>query len=175
MKCFKGREGFTLIEIMLVMALLSILIMFLAGNFSTTLKRGRDQQRKNDLNSVQKALELYYEGNNTYPKFNIFSANALKKLCVTANCNSAETVYMYKVPVDPYSAYGYKYVPEPTPVTGGPSSYYYLYSYIENELDTGSGVSKTGFVGNPKCDTEETVNCRYYVSSSNAIPLVPNE
>lgn len=177
MKQIPQRSAFTLIEVLLVMALLAILALLLIGNFNATLKRGRDQQRKNDLSQLQKALELYYEDNHTYPTFDIFSGPG-ERFCTTVACNVNETTYMYKTPKDPSSSYSYSYIYE-TP-SGVISTKYYLYSYIENDLDQGSGVSKTGyanvvgFTGSQKCDAGGTVDCKYYVGSSNTTPLVPN-
>lgn len=178
MKFTKNRKGFTLIELLLAMALMAILIVVFIASFSVTLKRGRDQRRKNDLSQLQKALELYYEDNVTYPTFDIF-LGPNKKFCKTIACANTETVYMVKTPSDPDSLYTYRYVYE-TPV-GGVSSKYYLYSYIENDLDQGDGVSLTGyatiagFTGTQTCDTLNTAaTCRYYVSSSNTTPLTPN-
>jgi len=178
MKQMRNKKGFTLIELLLAMALMAILIVVFIASFNVTLKRGRDQRRKNDLSQLQKALELYYEDNATYPTFDIITPNASKKFCKTVACTN-ETVYMVKTPSDPSSSYIYRYVYE-TPVSGI-SSKYYLYSYIENGLDQGSGVSLTGyagvagFTGTQTCDTLNTAaTCRYYVSSSNATPLTPN-
>lgn len=170
MKQKTTRKSFTLIEIMLVMVLLGILVIMFVGNFNTTLKRGRDAQRKNDLSQLQKALEVYYEDNGTYP---VFASNDIfdKKLCQTTvvssttSCPGIQTTYMVKTPKDPSSAaYIYKYVPS----VGGQS--YYLYSYIENSLDQGSGVKIDGYAG-VYCNVGNTLLCRYYVSSSNANPL----
>lgn len=178
MKPVENKGGFTLIELLLAMALMAILIVVFIASFSVTLKRGRDQRRKNDLSQLQKALELYYEDNATYPTFDIITPNYLKKFCKTIACTN-ETVYMIKTPSDPNSSYIYRYVYE-TPV-GEVSSKYYLYSYIENDLDKGDAVSLTGyatiagFTGTQTCDTANTAaTCRYYVSSSNATPLTPN-
>ena len=167
------KKSFTLIELLLAMALLSILIVLLLGNFNTTLKRGRDQQRKNDLSQVQKALELYYEENQSYPAFDVISPNPSKKLCKSQLCGggTTESVYMVKTPKDPSAAYTYKYVYEAVALP----SYYYLYSYIENDLDQGSGVSIKGYSTGVKCDAaNSTTLCRYYVGSSNAAILTPN-
>lgn len=169
------RKSFTLIELLLVMILISILAVLLVGNFNATLKRGRDSQRKNDLSQLQKALELYYETNQTYPKFNIFAGPA-KKFCTTVLCDVNDTVYMVKAPADPVSSFQYVYSAEPTPAAGGPSSYYYIYSHIENALDQGYGVSLNGYIRptgipspNPvNCDVADSIKCRYYVGSSNA-------
>ncbi len=167
-----NNKAFTLIELLLAMAIMGILAIMLIGNFNSTLMRGRDAQRKNDLNQLQKALEVYYEENQKYPTFtDIFG----KKLCIsttvasTSPCPANETVYMVKTPKDPSSSYTYRYIPNAA------GSSYYLYSYIENSLDQGSGVSATGFTTMEKCDTAVTnVNCRYFAGSSNAATLSPN-
>lgn len=168
MKQILPKKAFTLIELLLVMALLGILIVLFIGNFNTTLKRGRDQQRKSDLSQLQKALELYYEDNRSYPTFNIF-AGPNGKFCFSLACSANETIYMYKTPKDPSSSYVYKYVPDPSGTS------YYLYSYIENSLDQGSGVSQTGFTTQAACDINSVASsCKYYIGSSNVTPLMPN-
>lgn len=169
-------KAFTLVELILVMALLAILTVLLIGNLNSSLKKGRDAQRKNDLAQLQRALELYYEDNKGYPSFtSIFG----KKLCQDLTCVVGEAGYMVKTPNDPNTAsYQYIYYPAPTG-SSGKSSYYYLYSYIENDLDKGSNVSIPGFV-NPydlnitECGASTPqVVCRYYSSSSNAPQLTP--
>jgi len=166
MKHFTSKKSFTLIELLLSMTLLALLIVLFIGNYNTALKRGRDTQRKNDLSQLQKALEMYYEDNGTYPSFtDIFNT----KLCTTAGCGATDTVYMIKTPRDPVLAYTYRYVPNAS------GSLYYLYSFIENDLDSGSGVSVKGFDTEVYCDSAKTtVLCRYYVGSSNAPQVAPN-
>jgi prepilin-type N-terminal cleavage/methylation domain-containing protein len=168
-----NKQAFTLIELMVAMVILAILSLLLIGNFNTTMKRGRDASRKNDLGQIQRALEVYYEDNRGYPTFDII-ANPINKLCATQSCASGETVYMVKVPADPSTSYTYKYVPQPTPVGGGVSSYYYLYSYLENDLDRGNGVNIKGYTTNAKCNAGNTAVCKYYVGSTNAPQLTPS-
>lgn len=167
------RHSFTLIELMIAMVILSILSVLLIGNFNTTMKRGRDASRKSDLNHLQKALETFYEDNRGYPTFDVVT-NPIKKFCSTKDCLATDSVYMIKVASDPSTSYTYKYVPEPTPAGGGVSSYYYLYSFLENDLDQGNGVSIKGFTTNAMCNTDGTALCKYYVGSSNAPQLTPN-
>lgn len=169
------HKGFTLVELILVMALLSILAIMLIGNFNAVLKKGRDAQRKNDLAQLQKALEIYYEDNKSYPTFTaIFN----KKLCKNSSCAVGDTNYMVRTPNDPNSS-KYTYVYIPAPVENNKSTYYYLYSYIENDQDQGPNVSMTGFINPIDSTTTEcgvVVNntyCRYYISSSSAPQLTP--
>lgn len=170
-----NKKGFTLIELILVMALLAILAIMLIGNFNAVLKKGRDAQRKNDLAQIQKGLELYYEDNKTYPTFTAIFG---KKLCKNANCAQGDTSYMIKTPNDPSSS-KYIYIYSPAPVQNNTSSYYYLYSYIENDQDQGPNISMTGYLDPVDASTTEcgvvtnNTYCRYYAASSNAPLLTP--
>ncbi len=162
-----------MIELILVMTLLSILALVMLSNFNNTLKRGRDSQRKSDLSQLQKALENYYEDHHTYPTFtDIFN----RKLCTNYVCLTSDTVYMMKVGTDPVPAsYKYVYEPEPTASPVGPSTYYYLYSHIENTADQDPNISLNGFTTNTDCNISGVpIPCRYYVSSSNAERLTSN-
>jgi general secretion pathway protein G len=53
-------RGFTLVELLVVIAIISILTVITVSQFETARKRSRDAQRKGDLNSVGKALQMYF-------------------------------------------------------------------------------------------------------------------
>lgn len=59
--------GFTLIELIIVMALMALLAIVGLTNYQTSLKNGRDNRRKLDLKSVSSALQIYYSDNSAYP------------------------------------------------------------------------------------------------------------
>jgi len=178
-----NRRGFTLLELLISIALLAILVLLMSGNFSTTLKRGRDTKRKADLNQLQKVLETYYEETHAYPVAADVADGTLsifdKKICskdltspgnptiVALTIPCPFTTLMIKTPTDPSSIYTYKYVP------AADGSSYYLYSYLENDQDTGNTISKTGFNTSTLCSNtgDGTIYCRYYVSSPNATAL----
>ena len=143
-------EGFTFIELMLVIVILGILAALISGNFITSLKKGRDARRKGDLEQTQRALELYYEDNRAYPSTITFDDS----LCQSSPCGSSK-IYMQKLPVDP-SGYDYEYESDGT--------YYRMYSCLENNLDQGSGVDQNGY-GGTTCGA--CSGCKYKVTSSN--------
>lgn len=61
------RKGFTLIEILIVVAIIAILASIVLVGLGPTQALGRDSRRLSDLQEVQNALELYYNANGYYP------------------------------------------------------------------------------------------------------------
>ena len=62
------RAGFTLIELIIVMAILGVLATVFVANYPASLDRSRDTQRKSDLKQYQTALESYASrSNGLYP------------------------------------------------------------------------------------------------------------
>ncbi|QQG40699.1 MAG: prepilin-type N-terminal cleavage/methylation domain-containing protein [Candidatus Levyibacteriota bacterium] len=63
------QTGFTLIELLVVIAILGILTagILVVVNPIDQIQRARDTQRKQELAQIQRALEVYYNDNGTYP------------------------------------------------------------------------------------------------------------
>jgi prepilin-type N-terminal cleavage/methylation domain-containing protein len=61
------KKGFTLIELLVVIAIIGLLATLSVISFSNSSAKARDTKRKQDLRSIQKALELYYNDNEAYP------------------------------------------------------------------------------------------------------------
>ena len=123
-----GKKGFTLIELMVVISLISIIATFSISNYTQVQKQGRDAKRKTDLNQVKLALEFYYSVNNAYPaQANIVWGSAWAE-------GTPSTSYMKQVPADPQpiSASRPQYCYSPS---GTPPSSYTLYASLENSND----------------------------------------
>lgn len=148
----RSRNGFTFIELMLVIIIMGILAALISGNFLTSLKKGRDSKRKIDLGHIASSLELYYSDKQTYPTPPLPYAD---QLCETNPCG-ATRVYMEKVPADQNGAFLYDYESDGT--------YFKLYSCIENDLDAGSGVDQGGYAGT-NCGA--CGECKYKITSPN--------
>ncbi len=52
--------GFTLLEMLVVIGIIAILLGMGATSYSTAQKKARDAKRKDDLKTIQNALEQYY-------------------------------------------------------------------------------------------------------------------
>lgn len=167
------KKAFTLIELMIVIAILAILASLISGNFITSLQKGRDAKRKGDLQQIQKALEMYYEDNREYPEaggtVGELDLNGGTDLCHPDGCDTK--IYMAKLPKDPTSKCAYYYVHKTALDSNGEG--YELYSAIENTNDVGEGIKLTdegvqdasGYGSN--CNGTGSCNCIYKISSPN--------
>jgi general secretion pathway protein G len=129
--------GFTLVELLIVLAIIGILTGFLLSNFSNTRQRARDTQRKSDLYKIQSAVERYFADNGSYPQNVPNCPPALMDI----NCGSdAATAvnYLSAVPRDPLSIGS---GPDNTIFNGGFYDYvqcgskFMLYACLENAND----------------------------------------
>jgi len=68
-KVIMNRKGFTLVELLVVMAIMIVLAIMMLGAFNPSgmVNRGRDALRKKDLNRIKIALEEYFNDKGTYP------------------------------------------------------------------------------------------------------------
>lgn len=92
--------GFTLTELLIVVAIIVLLILLILLTMKTQLARGRDARRKADLDRIQKSFEEIYNDASCYPDFGILE-----------NCGSGDlSPYIKAVPCDPSSHEPYLHV-----------------------------------------------------------------
>jgi type II secretion system protein G len=143
----KSHKGFTLIELILVMALVGILSVVGIASYTQATIKSRDTKRKNDLNQIAKALELFNNDVGRYPK----SDTEGNMLCPTIDgsedtcigsiysfSNSVRSTYMSNLPKDPSVGQSYKYFPSAN------FDSYSLYAALENEEDKDHVVDSDG-------------------------------
>lgn len=124
------NKGFTLIELVIVMAIIATLTALATFNFSQARVRARDVQRKNELKAIQNALEMYK--NDKIPQEYPDSLDLLV------------TTYMSKLPVDPKekvtagSWEDYCYDPDTSDALK-----YYLVACLENAGDVDKSTAST--------------------------------
>lgn len=88
------KRGFTLIEVLVVVAIIGILSSIVLASMSGARSKGRDAKRIADVKQMQLALQLYYDGYGYYP-------TAIGAL-TTDN-------YISSIPADPTSGWSYVY------------------------------------------------------------------
>lgn len=98
----KNLKGFTLVELMISMAIIVILSVVLSVSFSKAQKDGRDQRRVDDLKAIQNAAELYYSLAGNYPALSTLYTKGQKWTA------SGETV-LESYPKDPKDSGVYVY------------------------------------------------------------------
>lgn len=138
-----SKHAFSLIELIVVVAIISLLSGLLLPNLQALRERARDSQRKSDLKQIQKALELYKQDQSpiAYP-------TQLPNPAASWTNATTGMVYMNKFPGDPLNL-------TPTP-------YFYSYDYaaltfrlcacLENAADSDvQGGSSCASCGGYQC------------------------
>ncbi len=88
----KTNFGFTLTELLVVVAIIGILSSVVLTSLSGTRERAKDGRRISDIKQIQLALELYYDINSSYPS-GIYSGQLDGFLNVSYDPNGSEYVY----------------------------------------------------------------------------------
>jgi len=88
------RKAFTLLELLVVIAMIGILISLGVASFSNAQRKARDSRRREDIKAVQNGLEQYYaDHNGSYPVVSVNFGTVI---------NNAGTAYFPAgAPVDP--------------------------------------------------------------------------
>lgn len=63
----KNERGFTILELIIVIAIIGILAVLLIASLSEVRKKGRDARRDRDVHEIRTALNLYFAANGHYP------------------------------------------------------------------------------------------------------------
>lgn len=141
-------RGFTLIELVVVIAIIGIITAFVSLNFVGIRQRGRDAQRKSDIRQIQSAFELYRSDEGNYPAtFTSCGAS------VSFTSSDGSVTYLKRVPCDPLDGTTpYNYIAEPSGCdnSGTPCSGYTLYACVENTKDTDPNITSVN-PGGPAC------------------------
>lgn len=162
------NKGFTLIELLVVMSIMGILTVVVSSSFRTVQMKSRDARRKNDMGSISKALNMYYNDVGTFPKvsdqygidINELMNNSGNKFSI--NMGGNEIIYMMEMPRETtVGLKNYRYVVSST----GKS--FKVFTNLEN-VDDSSCLPKTDCViGGVNYLSESDIGCCYGVSSSN--------
>jgi prepilin-type N-terminal cleavage/methylation domain-containing protein len=62
-----SKDGFTLIELLVVLAIVSVISSVVLSSLNDARIKARNTVRMADLSNIQKALNMYYQDNGSYP------------------------------------------------------------------------------------------------------------
>src|SRR3989344_5706891 len=118
----KTKNGFTLVELLIVVSLLSFLAIVSLAFFRGQIFKGADAKKKADIRRIQTALEEYQNDNECYPTVEM------------ANCEPGKGLapYLNKIPCDPETNLKYQYEHENATCP----KWYRLYAKLTNLEDT---------------------------------------
>jgi general secretion pathway protein G len=96
----RNQRGMTLLEIMIVLAIVASLIGVLATQINSRMKKAKINQAKIQIGELGKALDMYYTDCNSYPT----SAEGLQALVTqSGNCPGwGPDPYLKRMPKDPW-------------------------------------------------------------------------
>jgi general secretion pathway protein G len=140
LKIKNSIRGFTLVELLIVIAIIGVLSTLLMANFIGVRQRARDAQRKSDLRQIQAALEIYRSDNGGYPALVAVGVDGYESDNGTSSCTGngtiqlGTTIYMKKIPCDPL---GDTYFYIQLNSGGG----YSIYACLENSSDKDLGTT----------------------------------
>lgn len=151
------KKAFTLVELLVVIAIMSILTTITVSQFQTAKRKANDVARKGDLNSVAKAIQMYYADYGKMP-----GASSDGKIMVgtrTINWGSefaddSGYIYMKQLPKENKTgmpAYCYK--------TDANNKAYALFAMLENTQDSQCVGGST-----PKYQCGSNLYCFAYIS-----------
>lgn len=163
-KFLKKQRGFTLIELLVVIAIMGVLAAVGLGAYMSAQTKARDAKRKSDLQSIARALELYYNDYKKYPG----GVNGVINGCGTGGTQACTddfiadgTEYMLELPTDPKGTYYYE--------VSGAGVGYKLYTRLENTQDkvVVQFGTAAGAYGGTTCRASAPTKCNYGIASSN--------
>lgn len=165
------NKGFTLVELLVVMAILGVLVTLVAGGFRNAQLRGRDSKRKSDLKEIANSLEVFYSDYNQYPDASGGQIRACPFVSVggSSDClwgasefTDGVTIYFKTLPTDPVSSQNYVY-------RTSDNQSYQLFARLENPEDQNclGGDCANSPVAH-SCGSSYT--CNFAVTSANISP-----
>lgn len=128
------RKGFTLIEILIVVAIIAILASVILVGLGPTQQAGRDARRLSDITEVQNGLELYYSKFGGYPGDANGANGGPESYSSMGAALTGAGIGVSQFPNDPSSGGTYYYGNNGT--SGSLGSSYILAAKLENASNT---------------------------------------
>lgn len=163
------EKGFTLIEFLVVVAIIGLLAVLVILLLTRNITKANDAKRKADITKISTALEEYYTDNNCYPDPSVFS-----------QCGStALQPYLPSVPCDPVYKYQYCYFTEDAYPTSTCFQKYRALAtlkYLKDPVIKSLGCDGSGYCGwESECEASaDRYGFNYGVASRNTYLANPS-
>lgn len=167
------KKGFTLVELLVVMAVLAILATLIVGGFRSSQARGRDSQRKSDLKQIANSLEIFLTDYGIYPpasgtqvaacSYNPGTGGGSACAWGSGTITDGKTTYMRTISKDPVSTQNYIYKVSTN------QKQFQLFARLENPEDKnciGGDCANPGIT----ITCGGSAVCNFAVTSTNASP-----
>lgn len=148
----KKQKGFTLVELLVIIAIIGVLSAIIYSSFNGARAKSRDEKRVSDISSIALALEQYFNQYHYYPY-------TLDTLVPT---------FLSTQPLDPTTNKEYGYLPITTVSDSPTCTYYQLWTTFETNnsyLSAKKGLNSTGI----KSDNA-VASGKFFYCSSNPSP-----
>lgn len=141
------QHGFTLIELMVVVAIIGILMAAGIVAFSGAQRNARDAKRRADVDAIGKAFEQYYSNNQRYTNGAVISANSQQVYWGDVNVVAilAPSFPSGVLPIDPLNTGVYSLsfaaIPSNYSGAGNPTTRYCVAARLENAKGNCTGTT----------------------------------
>ncbi len=154
---FKKREGFTLIEMFVVIAVIGILAGIVLQGTSGFQSKARDKRRIGDLKNTQNYLELYYNKCGHYPgAADCINASNPSNWSELVSALGGSGITNAKIPTDPVPSKNYYYS-----VNSTDRLEYILGATLEND----NKILNDGLKASTPTGFSPSIDCTYDVST----------
>ena len=192
----KNEHGFTLLELLVVMVIISTLAVIGLRTFLRSQMRGRDAKRKSDLEQITRALEMYRSDKGYYPvnseagQIRVAYNGGVDQTSfdwgeVFNDPDNTLTIYMPVLPQDPsgltyyYQAYHrdagaadgvHVHSVDDEDADDYQAEAYKIFAFLENGDDP-KAVTEAAIIAGSDCDDSATdLPCNFLVYSFNILP-----
>jgi len=158
-KIYQRLGGFTLIEILVVIAIIAVLSSIVLVGLGPTQRLGRDAKRLSDLSQIQHGLELYYYKCGYYPGVaqqgvTCGAYSAISTWSALTAALKGSNIGVTQIPNDPTSGVDYKY--------GSDGVTYTIGAQLENLSNTAFQQSPDATSNGVPCSRVNGVYCMVF-------------
>lgn len=137
MRFYTLKKGFTLLELMIVIAIIGLLALIILASVGQARAKGRDAHRIKSVKEIDKAIGLYYDDNGHYPAENTARSGSTVATDVCAKGERGDANWcLLMTDLAPYYPGGFK-----DPSGDGQTTYRFYY-----DSDTADGNSTYGLM-----------------------------